>query len=73
MLCATDWAETVQAESPVPLLHGRDLHLTVVAVKARSTNPALAESAGKAVPEVIISESTDTVDIIRVQHHELTN
>lgn len=55
------------------LLHGRDLHLTVVAVRARSTNPALAEPAGKAVPEVIISESTDTVDIIRVQHHELTN
>lgn len=72
MLCATDQAETAQAESPAALFHvSRDLHLTLVLVKACSTTTALAEPAMETLPEVTVCESTNTIDIIRVQHHEL--
>lgn len=49
----------------------RDLHLTLVLAEARSTTAALAEPAKETLPEVTVCESTNTVDIIRVQHHEL--
>lgn len=54
------------------LLHiRRDLHLSLVLVKACSATSALADPAEEGEPEAIISESADTVDTIRVQHHEL--
>lgn len=49
----------------------RDLHLTLVLVKACSATADLAEPAKETLPEVTVGKSTDTVDIIRVQHHEL--
>lgn len=72
MLCTTDQAETAQVESPATLFYvSRDLHLTLVLVKACSTTAALAEPAKERLREVTICKSTDTVDIIRVQHHKL--